>query len=271
MIVFPNAKINLGLNIIEKRTDSFHNIETVFLPIKLCDALEIVAVEQNTSFESSGVNIPPDNSDNLCLNAYKLLKNQYNLPNVKIHLHKAIPVGAGLGGGSSDAAFTIRLLNDLFALNLGVNKMKEYAANLGSDCSFFIENKASVATGRGEILEDVDLELNGKFIVVVKPEIHISTAMAYSLINPVMPEKSIKSIIKQPIDTWKEELKNDFESPLMSKYSIIQDIKSELYKDGAVYASMSGSGSSVFGIYNEKPTVRLKTLFPSCFYWSGLI
>ncbi len=271
MILFPNAKINLGLNVVEKRPDGFHNIETIFLPVKLCDALEILPANEKTTFDSSGIVIPPDNNDNLCLRAFSLLQKEYKLPNIKIHLHKAIPVGAGLGGGSSDAAFTLKMLNELFELNIDYNKMIEFAAKLGSDCAFFIGNKPAVAKGRGELLREIDLELNGKYFVIVKPDLHVNTAYAYSLVKPAIPEKSIESIIKQPISTWKNELKNDFEFPIMSNHSVINDIKSELYSNGAVYASMSGSGSAVYAIFDAKPQKNLKAKFSNCFYWSGLI
>ena len=254
MVAFPNCKINLGLNIVSKRNDGYHDIETFFYPVQLKDALEIIEKE-NIQFSISGSLVDGEYSDNLCLKAYQLLKNDFpKLAPIQMHLHKAIPIGAGLGGGSADAAFTLKLLNKKFDLSLPEKQLMKYALQLGSDCPFFISNKACFATGRGEILEQINLDLSPFKIIVVYPGIHISTSWAFSKVTPVVPVKSIKEIIQQPISTWKEELKNDFEKPVFTKYPEIKKIKEELYKEGAVYASMSGSGSAVYGIFEKDKT-----------------
>ena len=254
MIQFPNCKINLGLSILEKRTDGFHGLETIFYPVALTDGIEIVINKghQNNAveFTSSGNPIPGDVSGNLCVKAYDLLKKDFPLmSNIKIHLHKKIPIGAGLGGGSSDGAFTLRMLNELFTLNLTQAELINYAAQLGSDCPFFIVNQAAHATGRGEILQPIDIDLSNYTFALIHPGIHISTAWAFQQIKPGVKEKSIITIIKQPIETWKAELINDFEAPVFNAHPQLQIIKNELYHQGALYASLSGSGSSIFGIF----------------------
>jgi 4-diphosphocytidyl-2-C-methyl-D-erythritol kinase len=257
MISFPNCKINLGLNIIAKRTDGYHDLETVFYPLQLKDAVEIIQSEI-TNLSISGLPVDGNATDNLCIKAYHLLKNDFpDLPPVNIHLHKIIPLGAGLGGGSSDGAFMLKLINDKFNLQLSSDELLTYAKQLGSDCPFFILNKSSYATGRGENLEEINLNLTGYKIIIIYPEIQINTGWAFSNIKPVIPAKSIKEIIKQPVSTWKEELKNDFETPVFSKYPEIKKIKDNLYNAGALYSSMSGSGSSVFGIFNSEKTIPL--------------
>ncbi|MEN9523829.1 MAG: hypothetical protein RL065_2206 [Bacteroidota bacterium] len=261
MIIFPNAKVNLGLNIISKRADGFHNIQSVFVPIKIEDALEFVP-SNNLEFTTSGLPIPGNTNDNLILKAYNLIKLKYNIPLLKIHLHKVIPMGAGLGGGSADAAFFISGINNYFELKINDDELLQNASSLGSDCAFFIKNKTSFASEKGEVLEPFDLDLSNYKICVVHPKIHVNTAWAYSKINPSMPKKSIKEILYQPIETWKHDLVNDFEKPVFENHPEIKTLKNELYNNGAVYASMSGSGSSVFGIFkNEIPEISLDKKF----------
>jgi len=255
MVSFPNAKINIGLNIVSKRADGFHNIETIFYPIKLCDSLEIIETEQDDTFISSfGFDLDIDGQQNICIKAYNLLKNDYNLPSVEMELFKKIPSGAGLGGGSSDGAFALKLLNDIFKPGLDLEKLKEYALKLGSDCAFFIENKPVFASGRGEIFTKIDLDLGKYYLYLVKPDVFVSTADAYKSIVPKQPAKSLVSLINEPIENWKDVISNDFEQSIFRIHPLLNDIKSELYNSGAVYASMSGSGSSIYGIFNEQPS-----------------
>jgi len=250
MVTFPNCKINLGLNIVNKRSDDYHDIETVFFPVHLKDALEVIEKEK-FEFSTSGSTIEGETEKNLCIKAYDLLKKDLpHLPAVQIHLHKAIPIGAGLGGGSADGAFTLKLLNKKFQLKLSEKQLINYSLKLGSDCPFFILNKPCIATGRGELMEQIELDLSDFKILIVHPGIHISTAWAFANITPLKPPKSIKQIIQQPVSTWKDELINDFENPVFAKYPEIKIIKDKLYDAGAIYASMSGSGSAVYGIFN---------------------
>jgi 4-diphosphocytidyl-2-C-methyl-D-erythritol kinase len=266
MVTFPPCKINLGLGVIRKREDRYHDIETCFYPIPWTDALEIVKADV-FSFTSSGNLIPGDPANNLCIKAYELLRRDLNLSPVAIHLHKIIPTGAGLGGGSSDGAHALRLLNVIFDLKLSIEKLNDYALQLGSDCPFFIEDKPMFGSGRGEVLHDVALDLSGRFIALVKPNEHVSTAEAYAGVIPASPLISIKEILeKTPFTQWRDHLKNDFEESVFKQHPVIGEIKQKLYQHGAVYASMSGSGSAVFGIF-EKP-VDLKKEFPGSVYWS---
>ncbi|TAE73181.1 MAG: 4-(cytidine 5'-diphospho)-2-C-methyl-D-erythritol kinase [Bacteroidetes bacterium] len=251
MLVFPNAKINIGLHILRKRNDNFHDLETLFYPVQWTDALEIIT-EKETEFFSSGLSIPSDNQDNLCLRAYHLLKKEFNLPNVHIFLHKIIPTGAGLGGGSADASFTLKVLKELFDLPLSFSDLENYATKLGSDCAFFIKNKPQIGTGRGEILNDFDINLKGKHILLVYPALNISTKEAFSKIRPQERAISITEILKKDIKEWQFHLENDFEKSLFPIYPILENIKNNLYKNGALYASMSGSGSTIFGIFDQK-------------------
>ena len=254
MIAFPNCKINLGLNILSKREDNFHNLETVFFPISFTDILEILPSGNNSHLKVSGF-ATGKTKDNLCMKAFNLIRKDYTqMPDVTMRLHKAIPIGAGLGGGSADAAFTLQLLNKKFNLNISEKKLLEYALELGSDCSFFLVNKPCLATGRGEIIKSIDLSLSGKKILLINPGIHINTSEAFKEIKPFEPTKRIEEIINQPIETWKPELKNDFEDPVFKKYPTIKTIKQRLYDAGAIYAAMSGSGSTVYGIfYSDTP------------------
>ncbi|HET9746115.1 MAG TPA: 4-(cytidine 5'-diphospho)-2-C-methyl-D-erythritol kinase [Chitinophagaceae bacterium] len=257
MVFFPNCKINLGLNIVGKRTDGYHDLETFFYPVQLRDAIEVIE-RPEFRFSASGLDINGNNSDNLCVKAYDLLKKDFpGLPPVHLHLHKALPIGAGLGGGSADGAFTLKLLNKKFKLELSQKQLINYASQLGSDCPFFIINKPCYATGRGEILEETAIDLSGYKMVLVHPGILISTAWAFGQINPCRPVMKIKEIIRQPVDVWKEDLRNDFEQPVFNKYPEIKKIKDDLYAAGAVYAAMSGSGSTVYGIFPKDSKLLL--------------
>ncbi|MCX6268051.1 MAG: 4-(cytidine 5'-diphospho)-2-C-methyl-D-erythritol kinase [Bacteroidetes bacterium] len=256
MIQFPNCKINLGLNVVSKRSDGFHNIETVFYPVPLRDALEIIpAGGSHVEFHTSGLEIPGTPDQNLCIRAFHLLQSEFGLPGVKMHLHKVIPMGSGLGGGSSDGAFTLKLLNDLFELRLGNEQLKIYARLLGSDCSFFIENQAHFAFEKGDQLEPVAIDLSGLFLAIVIPHIHVATDEAYRMVVPEMPKQSLRELIQSPLELWKDLVINDFEKPVFEKYPVIGEIKAKLYASGAIYAAMSGSGSAVFGIFKELPAL----------------
>jgi 4-diphosphocytidyl-2-C-methyl-D-erythritol kinase len=263
VIVFPNCKINLGLHILRKRSDGYHDLQTVFYPVPLNDALEIIEIgsyERSSTlpFSSSGIPLDGTHGSNLCVKAYRLLKKDFpGLPHIRIHLHKSIPSGAGLGGGSADAAFTLQLLNKHFNLKLSKAQLLKYADELGSDCSFFIINKPCYASGKGELLEEISLDLTGWKIVVVYPSIHVDTGGAFQNIEPSLPEKSLKEIITQPVEKWKYELQNDFEKVIFKRHRKIVEIKDELYRSGAVYASMSGSGSTVFGIFPQDKALAL--------------
>ena len=267
MITYPNAKINLGLNIVEKRPDGYHNLETVFYPINLQDALEVNLREGEDEFslKVSGVSIEGKPEDNLVVKAYRLLKKDYpHIPAIDIHMYKHIPTGAGLGGGSADAAFMIKLLNEKFKLNLSIEKMEEYAAILGADCAFFIQNKPVFASGIGNIFEPIQLSLKGYYLVLVKPDIFVSTKDAFAHITPMKPTQSLKEIIRMPVETWRATMKNDFEESVFQKFPEIAAIKDKLYDLGAIYASMSGSGSSVFGIFREQVEF-VDEIFNGCF------
>jgi len=257
LVSFPNAKINLGLHIIGRRADGFHDLETVFCPVPLHDALEIVQLTkpgENPQFSSTGIEITGADSDNLCVRAYLLLKKNFpGLPSVQMHLHKTIPLGAGLGGGSADAAFTLLLLNRKFNLDLQQQQLRDYALQLGSDCPFFIVNKPCFASGRGELLQEIELELSGYKIVLINPSIHINTGWAFSKIEPLAGRPSVADLIRLPAAQWKENLKNDFEVPVFEAYPELKEIRDKLYQAGAVYTSMSGSGSTIYGIFPSTP------------------
>jgi 4-diphosphocytidyl-2-C-methyl-D-erythritol kinase len=252
MINFPNAKINIGLNITERRPDGYHNLETIFYPVQIKDALEVIEAPE-LSFESSGLDIPGRMEDNLCVKGYHLLKKDFDLPPVKIHLHKNIPIGAGLGGGSADAAFFIRLMNDKFNLDLTIDQQLSYARKLGADCAFFIENKPVFAFEKGNEFETIKLDLSGYSIALVMPDIHISTSEAYSGVKPAPVKQSLFDLIYEPIGEWKNFIKNDFENNIFKNHLEIRGVKAALYEAGAIYASMSGSGASVFGIFDKTP------------------
>ena len=263
MITFPCAKINLGLNIVSKRPDGYHNLETVFYPIPLTDALEIKYMDEKFPSEApcdlkiTGKDVDCNEEDNLVIKAYQLLAADFQLPRVHAHLVKRIPTQAGLGGGSSDAAYMIRLLDERFRLNIGIPEMERYAAKLGADCAFFITADPSYAEGIGDVLMPVDVPgagLGGYYLAVVKPSVAVSTRDAYAAIVPTTPAKCCRDIVRQPIETWKDELVNDFEAPIFAMHPELAAIKQSLYDAGAVYAAMSGSGSALFGIFREQPT-----------------
>lgn len=268
MVQFPNCKINLGLNITRKRTDGYHDLETVFYPVAIKDALEVIPAER-FNFHSSGIPVAGNSADNLCVKAYNILKKDFpELPAVSIHLHKAIPMGAGLGGGSADGAFMLSMLNKKFHLNLAEQQLIDYALQLGSDCPFFIINKPCFATGRGEKMKPIQLDLSSYKMVIVNPGVHVSTREAFSQLTPTVPAKSIQEIIQQPISTWRQELTNDFEGPVFKLYPAIEEIKRRLYDAGAIYASMTGSGSTVYGIFESTTTPDLS--FPADYLYIKL-
>ncbi|MEO7802550.1 MAG: 4-(cytidine 5'-diphospho)-2-C-methyl-D-erythritol kinase, partial [Ginsengibacter sp.] len=252
MIAFPNCKINIGLHILRKRPDNYHDIETIFYPVPLCDVLEILPSKKTEiSFSNTGISVA-DDAGNLCLKAYQLLKNDFpNLPAVSIYLHKVIPVGAGLGGGSSNAIATLQLLNKIFSLEIPAEKLSLYALMLGSDCPFFLLNKPALAKGRGEMLEPLGSRLTGYHVVIVFPGIHCNTAKAFSSIKPHTPNESLPTSYNKPINVWSNIISNDFEKSVFIEHSSIQKIKDQLYSSGADYASLSGSGSSVYGLFKS--------------------
>jgi 4-diphosphocytidyl-2-C-methyl-D-erythritol kinase len=269
MLSFPNCKINLGLHIIGKRGDGFHNLETVFYPLAIKDALEIVTsdAEKDISFSASGKIVNVQDDDNLCVKAFRLLKKDFpQLPNVKMHLHKNIPMGAGLGGGSADATAVLVMLNEMYALNISTQKLIEYALLLGSDCPFFIHNRACFATGRGEVLEPIQIDLSSYNILLVNPGIHVSTAAAFGGLdtNNFSVSGALQKIIAHDISTWKNNLQNDFEKPVFKQYPEIENIKNKMYENGAVYSAMSGTGSSVFGIFEKDKNANIN--FPAHYF-----
>lgn len=255
MITFPNAKINLGLHITEKRPDGYHNLETVFYPVPLDDALEIHLLStpspRKYALHLSGIEVTGEVDDNLVVKAYRLLDQDFELPPVDIHLFKHIPSGAGLGGGSADAAFMLKLLNDRFGLNLTVEQLEAYAATLGADCAFFIRNAPTFAEGIGNLFSPISLSLAGYQLVIIRPDIFVSTREAFSQIRAHRPEHPLHEVISRPIEEWRELLVNDFEASVFPQFPAIKEIKEELYRQGAIYASMSGSGSSVFGLFQS--------------------
>ena len=253
MVVFPNAKINLGLNIIEKRLDGYHNIESCFYPIPFTDALEVIESE-SLSFTSSGIDIPGSLDDNLCLKAYHLLREQFDIPPLAIHLHKHIPIGAGLGGGSADGAFMITLLNEMFNLGMAVLDQEKLAGTLGSDCPFFIRNKPTFVEGTGNTFTDINISLKGKKLVLVMPNIHVSTAEAYKRMVPQKPMTSLKGLLEnENLSRFQKVVTNDFEDSVFGQFPELKEIKQSLLDQGATYASMTGSGSAVFGLFDSIP------------------
>jgi 4-diphosphocytidyl-2-C-methyl-D-erythritol kinase len=269
MVNFPPCKINLGLNILSKRPDGYHNLETCFFPLPWTDILEIIPSDVSI-FSSSGNAIPGRAEENLCLKAYSLLKKDFDLPPVKIHLHKIIPTGAGLGGGSSDAASTLRLLNAIFELNISAANLMSYAASVGSDCAFFIHDKPMLGLGRGEVLTEIDIRLKGKFLMLVNPQIHVATAEAFATVKPNKPEFSLQHVLTtHALNDWKDAVKNDFEESVFEKHPEIKNIKEKMYSLGAIYASMSGSGSSVFGIFDSP--IEAEKNFSGQTKWSGIL
>ncbi|HEX8425220.1 4-(cytidine 5'-diphospho)-2-C-methyl-D-erythritol kinase [Hymenobacter sp.] len=271
MLVFPNAKLNLGLYITGQRPDGFRNLESVFVPLPWCDALEVLPASEpaETTLTLTGIPIPGDPSTNLCHRAYELLRVDFNLPPVRQYLHKVVPIGAGLGGGSADAAFALRALNDLYELNLSVEILVGYARQLGSDCAFFIANKPVFAYEKGDVFEEVSLNLTGTGCKVVYPGLHISTAEAYSRVTPRPPRHDLREALRQPLETWRETISNDFEDALTPFYPVLGEIKEQLYAAGATYVSLSGSGSAVYGLF---PGLELppKLALPAAYLvWDG--
>ncbi|NDV68283.1 4-(cytidine 5'-diphospho)-2-C-methyl-D-erythritol kinase [Dysgonomonas sp. 25] len=271
MICFPNAKINLGLNIVSKRADGYHNLETIFYPIPIKDALEILPKEDLTEdiFVEAGIKVDASPENNLVMKALRLMRTKYNFPYLEVHLLKKIPFGAGLGGGSADASFMLRLINDSFDLGATKEELAALAVQLGADCPFFIYNQPVFASGIGEVFKEVNISLKGYYFILVKPDIHIPTKDAFAQIVPTKPTVSLTEIIKMPITEWKGLMVNDFEKSIFPQYPAIATIKETLYENGALYASMSGSGSSVFGIFKEE--VHLQQLFGNHFYWEGFL
>lgn len=269
MVVFPNAKINIGLRIVGKRKDGYHDILTPIYPVPWQDILELVTA-RNEEFTLSGLDIPGPTDKNLCLEAYHLMKKAFDLPAVKMHLHKVIPFAAGLGGGSSDAAFTIKALNTLFSLGLTVTAMEKIAAGLGNDCPFFIKNIPAIASGTGTSLEEIDISLKSDYLVLVNPDIQIPTAALYQKISKFSsPEIPPAEVLKKPVGEWRDFLTNDFEKIVFPEFPEIKAIKDKLYQSGAAFAAMSGSGSTVYGIFSGEPVL---TGFPNNYrIWKGKI
>lgn len=274
MLFFPNAKINLGLNIVSKRNDGYHNIETVFCPIELSDVLEFVPSpgdpDGQVTFTSTGIPVDGPVENNLCVKAYHLLAKDFNLPALAVHLHKIIPMGAGLGGGSSDAAFMLKHLSIHFNLNIPEDDLCRYASVLGSDCAFFIKNRPLFGYERGNVFKEISLNTENLRIIVINPGIHVSTADAYAGVQPAAPENSLVDLVNLPVSQWKEFIVNDFERTVFIKHPEIGAIKEKLYESGAEYASMSGSGSSVFGIF-AREIPDLESHFGGLFAWKGKI
>jgi 4-diphosphocytidyl-2-C-methyl-D-erythritol kinase len=267
MIAFPNAKINIGLNILNKREDGYHNIESIFYPVGWRDALEVTKASQ-FELKATGLIINGKLESNLIYKAYELLKSHIpKSQNFCFHLHKVIPMGAGLGGGSSDGAFALKLIKDFFNLNLPLKTLEALAEKLGSDCPFFIQNKPVFSHDRGIKFEPISLDLSSYYVVIINPNIHIGTAEAYSLIQPKKTNLLLKESILKPIEDWKELIVNDFEAPLMLKYPLLSILKSKLYEMGAIYASMTGSGSSMYGIFNKE--IELNQTFTEFTVWQG--
>ncbi len=271
LISFPKSKINLGLHILDRRSDRYHNIESVFYPVSWLDALEILQSEK-FSFQITGLQVPGSPEDNFCVKAYQLLKKTFDLPPVQIILLKNIPLGAGLGGGSSDGATTLKMLNKLLELNLSVEELKNYALKLGSDCPFFIEEKPCKVTGRGEVLENIAVDLSGLYVQIIFSGIEISTAWAFKELSSLKESKlmenlepssilPIESVIKTPVSEWRNHLKNEFEDVVFEQYPQIANIKKMLYDEGALYASMSGSGSAIYGLFEDPPQSEVNSNF----------
>ena len=277
MITFPVAKINLGLNVVEKRADGYHNLQTVFYPVPIMDALEIVPMSDgfpsdvDCDLKVTNSTIEGDEQRNLVVRAYQLLKADYpELPRVHTHLWKGIPTQAGMGGGSSDCGYMIRLLNETFDMGLSSEQMQQYAARLGADCAFFIESRACYAEGIGERLQPIDLDLSGWHIGVVRPDIPVPTKEAFSRIHPHYPALNCRDVVRQPVETWRDRLTNDFEESVFVLHPEIGAVKEQLYKMGATYAAMSGSGSALFGLFKDEPDA-LRQTFPDMFTFSGVL
>ncbi|MBE6297967.1 MAG: 4-(cytidine 5'-diphospho)-2-C-methyl-D-erythritol kinase [Bacteroidales bacterium] len=272
MVTFPNAKINLGLDVVAKRPDGYHNLETIFYPVPLQDILEITVTEEegapDYTFKMHNAVFEGDNNDNLVVKAYKILAADHKLPKVEMSLYKNIPTGAGLGGGSADAAFALKMLNEIACLNLSDEQLEAYAARIGADCAFFIKNTPAYATGIGNILSPTVCSISGYHLVLVKPDIHISTKEAYSLVTPAAAETPLTEIAELVVEEWKGKMKNDFEKSVFANHPQMEKIKEELYNMGAVYASMSGSGSAFFGLFTGQQNIEdIEEKFPGMFCW----
>lgn len=258
MIAFPNAKINLGLYITDKRKNGFHNIETIFYPIpSLCDVLEVIPskrINETIKFNQSGLSVDGNLDDNLCVKAYHLLHQYTPLPKVEVHLHKQIPMGAGLGGGSADGSFALKMYNDMADNPLPAIDLEKVALELGSDCPFFLKNKPCLGKGRGEVLVPIDINLGG-YLMLVNPGVHVNTGLAYRECNPKPAPFNLKNLVNFPVTHWRGTISNDFEDIVFPAYPVVEQIKNKLYELGAVYASMSGSGSTVFAFFTDKPTI----------------
>lgn len=275
MISFPNAKINIGLHITEKRKDGFHNIETVFYPVKWCDALEVVPGSKNTTNKFNlklyGLPITGSPTDNLLIRACNFFDEIFKLPEIQLHLYKNIPMGAGLGGGSSDAAFLLKMLNEISGAGFSDDDLKKLASKLGSDCSFFVENKPLYATGKGDIFEAIELALDGIFIVIIYPGINSNTAQAYSKVIPDNSRARLSDIITAfaPAE-WSSHLHNDFETSVFASHPQIAKVKEQIYEAGAFYASLSGSGSAVYGLFEKQPELQMFAA-PNFTVYSGIL
>ncbi|MFT6845322.1 MAG: 4-diphosphocytidyl-2-C-methyl-D-erythritol kinase [Flavobacteriales bacterium] len=267
MLLFPNAKINLGLHVLNKRPDGFHDIESVICPVSWCDIIDLVPQKKGgIDFKTTGLAIPGELQDNFIVKSYHALHEQYKLPGLSVHLHKNIPIGGGLGGGSSDVAFFVKGVNDLFALNLTVDELKKIVAPYGSDCPFFIENKAQIARGIGTDLQLLDIDLSNKWVMLVAPNIHVSTKEAYQQVIPNNTQLSLSTLINKPMSTWQEYVHNDFEQSVFPKFPQIKLVKQQLLDANAIFASMSGSGATCYGIFNEEPTLKFPENYP---VWVG--
>lgn len=270
MIAFANAKINLGLYVTEKRTDGFHNIESIFLPISIADALEFIPSQNaGIDFQIVGIDVEGNPSENLCVKAYNLLHNDFELPGIKCCLLKNIPIGAGLGGGSSDGVQMIKMLNEHFELNLSKETLLFYAEKLGSDCPFFIRNEPAHVTGRGEIMKPINIDMRDAHVVLIYPEIHISTATAFGHITPKTVDFDLTKINELKREDWQKTIRNDFEEPMMKLHPVLGDIKNKLIEKGAFYASMSGSGSAVYGLFESDK--NLERMFPDFYCRSAKV
>jgi 4-diphosphocytidyl-2-C-methyl-D-erythritol kinase len=277
MIKFPIAKINLGLNVVERRPDGYHNLQTVFYPVPIKDALEVHVMDEafpsavDCDLKVSNIQIEGDEQRNLVVRAYQLLKEDFpTLPRLHAHLWKGIPTQAGMGGGSSDCAYMIMLLNNMFGLGMTDNQMMQYAARLGADCAYFIKSTPCYAEGIGEQLQPVTLDLAGWYIGVVRPDIPVPTKEAFSRIRPHRPQKNCREIVAQPVETWRLELVNDFEESVFALHPEIGSIKERLYAMGATYAAMSGSGSALFGLFQEEPQ-QLAEAFEGMFTFCAVL
>lgn len=260
MLGFPNCKINIGLQITQRRPDGYHSLQSCFYPVGWSDVLEIIPVSANEApvpvqFTATGIPIPgdPSASNNLCVRAYEALRADFDLPPVKMHLHKIVPIGAGLGGGSADAALTLKHLNGMFELGLSLAQLEEYARPLGADCAFFIQNRPLYCVEKGDVFESLAVDLTGYHIVLVYPNLAISTAEAYAGVRPHQPDVPLRTLLEAPLSEWRHTVHNDFEDSLFPRYPVLGELKAQLYELGAVYAAMTGSGSTVYGIFGAEP------------------